>query len=49
MMYTKKKETKRLGRMLNTPIELCKGVRKRRVMPCAVLSQGLTENSKSNK
>jgi hypothetical protein len=25
-------------RMLNTPIELCKGVRKRRMMPCAVLS-----------
>jgi hypothetical protein len=33
-----KKGDGEVRRMLNTPIELCKGVRERRRMPCAVLS-----------
>jgi hypothetical protein len=33
-----KKGDEEVRRMFNTPIELCKGVRKRRMVPCAVLS-----------
>jgi hypothetical protein len=48
-LYTKKRKTREgeVRIMLNTPIQLCKGVRKRYMMPYAVLSQGFTKNTKS--